>query len=186
MKTAGQCVLTFLFCYITLGLALPYALLFSIIDLFLDLGKHRRGPVYIPSRVTHEPYSAIMVALGVATVLSLILRSLKLLDLTLIEVLILGTYVGVKHWLLDIATVPGAYVNGRLLYLTVLRDDGWYSTATCLIATLLLFLKLRNIWLLPILLPLSLEPNVYLPIIAVLYVIDLIVKAILHVSLFFH
>jgi len=95
-------------------------------------------------------------------------------------------YVGLKHWLLDLAVVPGAYLNGKLVYVTVLRDDGWYSIATCLVATLLLFLKLRNIWLLPMLLPLSLEPNLYLPIIAVLYVIDLIVKAILHVSLFFH
>ncbi len=123
MKTAGQCVVTFLFTYLTLGLSLPYALLYSITDVLLDLGKHRRGPVYVPSRVTHEPYSTVLTALGTVAVLSLILRELSLLDLSLIQVLLLGLYVGLKHWILDIAVVPGAYINGRLLYLTVLRDE---------------------------------------------------------------
>ena len=185
MKTSGQCVLTFLYCYLTLGLALPYALLFSIVDVFLDLGRHRRGPIYVPSRVTHEPYSAIAMALIMVFALSQTLKLLKLLSLSLLEVLILGVYIGIKHWLLDLAVVPGAYVNGRLLYLTVLRDNGWLSVMACLIVTVLLYLKLHNTWLLPILLPLSLEPVLYLPVITALYAINMVLKLVLHVSLFF-
>lgn len=183
MRTSGQCVVTFLFCYITLGIELPYALVFSLIDVFIDLGRHRRGPVYIPSRVTHEPYSVILSATGIVAVLALVLRLLRLLDLSPMETLLLGLYVGIKHWLLDLAVVPGAYINGRLLYLTVLRDDYWLSAAACIVATLLLYLRCSSTLLLMLLLPLSLEPVVYLPGLAILYVFNLLLKAVLGVSL---
>lgn len=195
MRISGQCVVTFLFCYVTLGIELPYALVFSLIDVFLDLGKHRRGPIYIPSRVTHEPYSAVIVATVAAYAITMLLRMFRLLELPLIEVLLLGAYVGLKHWILDLATVPGAYLNGKLRYLTVLSDGShksqpWLSTTACIIASLLIFLKMSNLPLVPvrlsiliILLALSLEPELYLIGILVWWIIMTILSIVFHMYL---